>query len=488
MITWMQRHNKYLVITIWVATIAFIGAGFVGWGAYNLNTDRATSVAKVGDRSVSVSEFQQAYANNYNYYNQQLGGKLTKEDADKMGLDKIVMQNIINETLLLNYADSLGLTVLDSDIKDKLKNDKNFQVNGVFNKNRYYALLQNQQISAKEYENGLKKELLLNKLQAILKLPNSKREIEIFTSSLFMQDKLMVGKITIDPSTIKLKDEDLKKFWESTKKSYMTKKQYILDTLKIGLSDTVVDDKDLKKFWEGKKYNYKDKDGKILSFLDAKSSATIDYRLKLSKKKALKTYLKFKKGEIKATDNLVINDDDANFPVAKLRIANKGQVLKPIARPDGYLIVKVKNVLMPRVMKFEEAKAYVTSQFKKHELENSLKSRAKARLQLFNGTTLGFVTRDSVKKIEGLSEAQSSQLLNYIFDNKSAQGYKIFGNSAILYKVLEQKLLNKDKFELYKSLITQSIKTNKANELNQNLIMKLRGMYKVEQYYKGKGQ
>ncbi len=32
MITWMQRHKKWLVITIWISTIAFVGAGFVGWG------------------------------------------------------------------------------------------------------------------------------------------------------------------------------------------------------------------------------------------------------------------------------------------------------------------------------------------------------------------------------------------------------------------------------------------------------------------------
>ena len=33
MITWMQRHKRWLVITIWISTIAFVGAGFVGWGS-----------------------------------------------------------------------------------------------------------------------------------------------------------------------------------------------------------------------------------------------------------------------------------------------------------------------------------------------------------------------------------------------------------------------------------------------------------------------
>jgi len=486
MITWMQKHKKYLVITIWIATIAFIGAGFVGWGAYDMNTDRATSVAKVGHRSISVSEFQQAYANTYNYYNQQLGGRLTKEDADKMGLDKIVMQNIINETLLLNLADDLGFSVLKADIEKTLINDKNFQVNGVFNKNRYYSILKNEGIRAKDYENGLKKELLLNKLQNILKLPPSKREIEVFTSSLFMQDKLTVATISVNPADIKIDENELKKFWEAKKTSYQTRKKYELETLKVGLSKGWVKDDELKKFWEKKKYNYKDKTGKILPFNDAKARVVLDYKLKKSKKTALETYLKLKKAEITATKKMTIYEGSKNFPVIKLRTANKGQVLKPIPREDGYLIAKLVDVVMPRTMTFEEAKPVVLEEYKKYALVLALEKKAKARLDIFNGQNLGFVSRDSVKKIDGLSDAQSSEFINFVFDQSTLKGFKIFGNSATMYRILEQKLLNNDKFNLYKSIITQSIVSNKQSELNRNLLVRLRKVYDIEQYYKGK--
>ena len=486
MITWMQRHNKYLVITIWIATFAFIGAGFVGWGAYNLNTSRATSVAKVGHRSVSISEFQQTYANTYNYYNQQLGGRLTKEAADKMGLEKVVMQNLINETLLLNLADDLGFTVLKSDIEQALIKNKSFQVNGVFDKNRYYAILKNENITPKEYEDGIKKELLLNKLQNVFKLPPSKREIELFTSSLFMQDKLVVSTISINPNEIAINDEELKKFWQTKKDNYKTEKKYELATIKIDLSKNLVNDDELRKFWKDKKYNYKNSSGKILSFDDAKAKVLLDYKLKKSKKKALKTYLKFKKGEIKATDKQTIYDNDKNFPVIKLRTANTNQVLKPIARKDGYLIVKLLKVVKPRVMTFDEAKNEVLKEFKKHQLVLALEKRAKARLDIFNGQNLGFVSRDSVVKINGLSDGQSSEFINYIFDQTTKKGFKLFGNRAAMYRILEQKLLNNDKSKLYKNIITQSIVTNKQRELNSNLLARLRKVYDIEQYYKGK--
>ncbi len=486
MITWMQRHNKYLVITIWIATIAFIGAGFMGWGAYNMNTDRATSVAKVGHRSISVFEFQQAYANTFSYYNQQLGGKLTKEDADKMGLKKVVMQNIINETLFLNLADDLGFTVLKTDLERKLIDNKDFQVNGVFNKNRYFTLLRDQDITAKNYENELRKELLLNKLQKILKLPPSKREIEVFTSSLFMQDKLQVSTVSVNPADIKIDEKELKKFWEAKKNSFQTRKKYELQSVKVGLSKEWVKDDVLKKFWEGRKYNYKDKDGKILPFADAKNRVLLDYKLKKSKKQALMTYLKLKKGEITTTKKMTIYEDSKNFPVIKLRTANKGQVLKPIPREDGYLIVKLANVVMPRTMTFDEAKPIVLEEYKKHALVLALDKKAKARLDIFNGQTLGFVSRDSVKKIDGLSDAQSSEFINFIFDQSTPKGFKIFGNKAAMYRILEQKLLNNNKFKIYKNIITQSIVLNKQSELNRNLLVRLRKIYSIEKYYKGK--
>ncbi len=485
MITWMQKHKKYLVITIWIATIAFIGAGFVGWGAYDFNTDRAAAVAKVGHRKITVQEFQLAYANNYNYYNNMLGGKLTKEEADKMGLEKIVLQSIINETLLLNLADDMGFVVLDEDIKNRLISDKNFQTNGVFDKNRYYSILKNMGISAKEYENSLKKELLLNKLQNVLKLPASKREQEVFTSAIFMQDRLSVGNITLNQDDIKIDQEALKKFWESRKENYKTRKSYTIEYIKLPLDNSWISDNELKKFWESKKYNYKDKDGKILSFDDAKAQVAIDYKLKKGKKKALQTYLKFKKGEVNPTGKSVVYDDDPNVPSNRLRAAKKGEVLKPIQQNDGYIIVKLIDISEPKAMSFDEAKESVLKEYKAKLFKEELEKRAKARLKLFKGKDIGFVSRDSVITIDGLTKAQSSEFLNYVFDQTTLDGYKIFGNTAILYRVLEQKLLNNKKFETYKTIITQSIDSNKQNELNQNLIAKLKKVYEIEQYYKG---
>ncbi len=49
MITWMQKHKKWLIVTIWISTIAFVGAGFVGWGSYDYGKSDS-AVAIVGKK------------------------------------------------------------------------------------------------------------------------------------------------------------------------------------------------------------------------------------------------------------------------------------------------------------------------------------------------------------------------------------------------------------------------------------------------------
>lgn len=486
MITWMQRHKKYLVITIWISTIAFVGAGFVGWGAYDLNRDRAASVAKVGHRTISVQEFQSAYANHYAFYNNLLGGKLTQEQATQMGLDKIVMQTLVNQSLLLNYADELGLLATTNDVKEKLASNPNFQTNGVFNKEAYYSILKSNRITPSDYEKGLEKEILYTKLENALKMPATSKEIELFTSAFFMQDRLSVAAVALDANEITANDEQIKTYWEAHKSQYLTPKSYALDIVTIPASATKIDPKDLEAFYGEEKYNYKHDDGKLKSFDEAKEQLTKDYQLKMDKKTALESYLAFKKGEINATESKTIFDNDTTFPLDKIQTAAKDEVLKPLVVDNRYMIIKVKDIKFPEPMPFELAKKDAAKGLLDELKSAALEKKAQAKLEAFNGTDIGFVSRDTVKSIAGLSEAKSTEFLSHVFDNTTKKGYQILDGKAIVYEILEQKLLNSDKAKQYVSMISENVQQAKQTELNQNLIKKLASIYPVEQYYKGK--
>ncbi|MFW9626980.1 MAG: peptidylprolyl isomerase [Sulfurospirillum sp.] len=486
MITWMQRHKKYLVVTIWISTIAFVGAGFVGWGAYDLNRDRAASVAKVGHRTISVQEFQSAYANHYNFYNNLLGGKLTQEQAEQMGLNKIVMNTLVNQTLLLNYADEIGLVATKEDVKERLINNPNFQSDGVFNKDLYYSILKSNRINPSDYENGLEREILNSKLENFFKLAPSAKEIDLFTSAFFMEDRLSITAVTLDANEVITNEEAIKSHWEKNKSNYLTKKSYTLELLNLPASQTKFDDKTLEEFYTQEKHNYKFEDGKLMTFAEAKSKVIVDLRLKNDKKNALEAFLTFKKGETAPSETKVIYDDDTTFPLDKIQVAAKDEVLKPVVIKDSYVIIKVKEIKFPEPMSYEMAKKDASRDLLEELKKTALEKKAEAKLENFAGSDIGFVSRDSVKSIAGLSEAKSAEFLSHVFDNTAKKGYKVIDGKAIVYEILEQKLLNKDKAKQYVSMISENVLQVKQAELNQNLIKKLATAYKVEQYYKGK--
>lgn len=487
MITWMQRHKKYLVVTIWVSVIAFVGAGFVGWGAYDFNSDRSSAVAKVGERKISVREFQMAYGNHYSYYNSLFGGELTQEKAKQMGLEKIVLETLVNEALLLNYASDLGLQVLDQELKSTLVKDEAFHNDsGQFDKDIYYQALQNAGMEAKTYENHLKKQILLQKLHDILETQPTETETKMVASALFMQDRLALRTITMSTDEIEIDEEKLKTFWESQKSSFLTPQTYTIATILTPPdTQTIPSDEELKAFYEETSFNYRHEDGKLKSYEEASDDLAKAYSMELARKESLQTYLAFKKGELEAEQTQTITEDELPFAKKELEELSIGDVSKPIPTEDGFLSVKLISTNAPEPMSFEQARPHILDSYIAQSLNEALSQKAAAQLELFRGEDIGLVSRDSTPNIQGLNAEEVSLLLSHVFDNNEHRGYLVLDNKAVLYEVLEQNLLDLTKLEEHQNMVTESLNQMKRTEVDRALIENLKKRYVTEYYYKG---
>lgn len=487
MITWMQRRKKYLVVTIWISVIAFVGAGFVGWGAYDFNSSRSSAIAKVGNYKIPVPEFQMSYGNHYAYYNSLFGGELTQEKAKELGLEKIVLESMVNEALLLNYAADLGLRVLDDELIENLSNDETFQdEDGSFDKNLYYQVLKNASLDSKTFENHLKKQILIDKLNSAINLDPNSKEKKIVASALLMQDRLAVSVIKVNPNDIKISDKILKDFWEKQKSSYLTPKTYtIKSTLTPPAESSSYDTQALESFFQDTMYNYRHEDGKLKTIDEAKDELEKAYAIELSRKDALQTYLAIKKGEIQAEKTQTLTSESLPVAVEDLENAQIGDVLKPIETDHGYLTLKLVSINAPEPMSFKEARSQVMQNYMDQEIENKLNEKANAQLTLFKGEDIGFVGRDSTVDIKGLEADEVSMFLAHVFDNTDKRGFVTLEGKAVLYEILEQKLLDENKLERYEDMVLENAKQLKRAEVDQALLNALKKRYTVEYYYKG---
>ena len=106
-------------------------------------------------------------------------------------------------------------------------------------------------------------------------------------------------------------------------------------------------------------------------------------------------------------------------------------------------------------------------------------------LNNFNGTDIGFVARDTRPVIKGLSENEVSEFVNLIFASSAKDGYVILGNKAVVYKILDQKLVTAKELSGYENLLRNSALSIKNEQLIEDLLSSLQHRYKIEQYYKG---
>jgi peptidyl-prolyl cis-trans isomerase D len=288
MISWMQKHNKYLVWTIWVATIAFIGAGFVGWGSYSFGS-KAGNVAKVGDIEIEQSKLNMVYSSLYNQYNQAMQGTLDDKKAEELGLVKQAFSRLETQAKVLNFAKEMGIIVSDAEVAQRIQELKIFQKDGVFNKEIYEGYLKSQRLRANVFENTLREELIIEKTFSLLVTETLPLEEEAVAAAMNVSDKLAYKVLTNDDLNFVIDEAKVKEFWEMKKENFLTSQMYDLSIVWTESKDTPVTEDEVKAHYDTNSFNYTDASGKQLPFEEAKTLATNDLKVKKNKKSSTKS-------------------------------------------------------------------------------------------------------------------------------------------------------------------------------------------------------
>lgn len=440
MISSMQKNKKWLLPTIWISTIAFIGAGFVGWGSYS-PTSTNNSVATVGSKDIPIKVLQEEYSNLYSQYKKAYGDKFNDELAKKLHLKESAYNRLVQKYLFLNFADEFGFVVSNEEIIKELVKIPTFQKDGKFDSVTYKKVLEQNRLKPSEFEENIKTTILLQKVLDVYKSNISDVELKNINPLLFASNKVQINILDAKDIKFDINKDDIKSFYDKNKENYKSSEKYEVNVATI----------DIKKDDEKK-----------------------------SKKEALKLYLDIKKGKSKFTKKEMLDASSQLLSTQEQdQIFNSkiGTILKPIQVGDKFGIYQLIKKIQPQIIALKDIEQQVKNDFKNNKIVNILNQKKEKLLKEFKGVDIGYISTDKLPTIKGLDKNEISQLVQKVSTTLQAIDYLKLDSKIIVFKLLDTKLATYDK--LKDKQLNDPIVKLKDDEILSTLVQKLKSKYEV---------
>lgn len=457
MITWMQKHKKWLIITIWISVIAFVGAVMVNWGSYGfgLSNDK---VAKVGDMYIHMPDYQMAYNQTLREYSNlpQLAGVLDEAQAKQLGIPQIALERVIQQTKILNFAKDLGFAVSDEEVRAEILKAKDMYADkdGNFSEDIYKSMLKERQMSVNEFEENVRKSLLMQKLFSVMNMGDAFSMPSLFVAPLekvalkraySISDRLMIKIIPASQAKVAIDDKELFEFWETNANNWKTPMEFDIEYILVSVdSQQHPEPETLKEHYDNFKGDYLDENGHLMSMEQSMHKLVFDVKKVEAEKIAKREYRDLKNGTktgilrtIKDGEHFFIKNG-VDFVIEDMKVAQDGQVLKPIEVDDGFVTLRLVGKRESVNMSFEEAKKDARRLYERNKTREALAKLAEESLKDFSGTDIGFVDRFYSGNVLTLDDNQRTRLINHIFTSQKIDDYVLFDDKVVLYRILEQ--------------------------------------------------
>jgi peptidyl-prolyl cis-trans isomerase D len=384
---------------------AFVGTVFYSWGMGGSAESRGGVVATVQGHDIRFGEYEKTFNNLIDAYRQQLGSRFSKDFIVQFDLKNAALDGIIKNKLLLDEAKKQNIRVSDKELIDEIQKIPAFQRDKKFNRNVYMNFLKFRRLSPKEFEEGQRKNLTIQKLESLVKSQVKVSGTEISEAYQREENKVKLDYVAIPETHFKateeLKDEEIQAYYDKNKSDFKVQEQTDFQYVKLNYQDfeaeVEIREDDVDEYYNNNlgKYRLEEqfKASHILFRVPATNDSSSEDKEKKEneneikvKEKANNILLKIQAGE-DFSDLAKLNSDDSGtakrggdlgtfpkgsmvkeFESALLKL-KPGEVSQPVLSPFGFHLIKLHEKVESRVKTLEEVK---------NSIENELKSR-KAR-------------------------------------------------------------------------------------------------------------
>jgi peptidyl-prolyl cis-trans isomerase D len=263
------RDNlKYLSWILWVVIGLFVLFVFVDFGSGLGGQSGAPNsvAARVGNRVVTMEDFQREYRQLDNMYRQLYGEQFTAELAEQMRLPLQALERAVTEQILLAEAERLGIEVTDTEVREQILELPDFRnAQGKFiGQEEYEKLLNANNYTPASFEETMRQDLLRQKLQDVLRAGVWVSDAEVERSYREQVEKATIRYIQLPRSRfapeVQVTPAELQSYFQAHKEEHKVPEQregaYLLLDADALRGQVQITDEQLRQEYEAKKQEF----------------------------------------------------------------------------------------------------------------------------------------------------------------------------------------------------------------------------------------
>jgi peptidyl-prolyl cis-trans isomerase D len=396
----MRKNAKSWLVKVLFGIIVIVFIFFYGYS--DLRKAKDNVLASVGKTKITVAEYQEAYKSILQFYRNIYKGQLTEEMIKQMGLKQKALENLIDREVLLQEAEREKLRVDSEEVRKAIMQSPAFQENGAFSQANYERALRYYGNSVLDFERSQQKDLLINKLEDMIKSAVKVSDAEIKNRFQMENEKVMVDYVIFNPDTIKetfpVSDQEIDSYYKKQPEEFrvpeMAKAQYVVFSPQNYESKATVSLRDLQEAYQMDTERFSEpKKVKARHILIKLEKNATPEKEKEVKKRAEEILQKAQKGENfaklaekysedtgsakKGGDLGYFKTGDMVKPFEEAAFSLKpGQLSSLVKTNYGFHIIKVEEVKEAYTKSFDEAKPILEKELKAEEAKKIAREEA----------------------------------------------------------------------------------------------------------------
>jgi peptidyl-prolyl cis-trans isomerase D len=443
-----------LLLLLLILAFAFGGLGDI------FSKKEATYAIKISDLEYSFQQFNKILQEAVKESKLKYGKDITKTEI--LQLKGNVINDLIDSTLILLEAKSLGIVANDNTVKKEIIKIPVFFKDGKFNKDIFDKFIQSYGISEQDFIDKLKENIIRS---TFINSISAHNVIIPGLTQIILQDVLHtrdIKLIKIPFSSFKLPhnpdEAELKTIYEKNKNSFKIHEKRIIDYVLISSKSLKhdidhVSDSDLKKLYDEKSFLFVEPEKRDVSqiqldSLDKATKAKNELLKGADFKAVTKKYAsKFKNGNLGI---ITYNDFDEDIS-EKLFSLKIGETSEVIETPLGLYIFKVEKIIPEKKKEFNDVKDTLRNEYLKQLSFNKfLDTTKKIQNEVKQGKSIEYIVKNYNLKLETTditksennvkndSLIETEQFIKNAFDtklNSQSHLFPISSNKLCILKV-----------------------------------------------------